>query len=409
MVMVLENSHYPLDARVRMEAETLTEAGLLVEVLAPREPDRPVRETIRGVRVTRFALPDGNGKLLSTAVEYLLACCAITPLVLLRLARRRNGTLHVHNPPDLFFALLWLARRRGWQTVFDHHDDAAGMLRAKLGRDTPAGRILAWMRDRSAGVADLTITTNETQRTLVQPHAQRVTVVRNSPPVWFAQHRPSPPPPTGAGRARLVFLGEIGAQDRVHRTVEVLAELVYNRGVDAELWIVGDGPERAAVEERARELNVTDRVTITGWVAFEEVPRLLARAHVGLDTAAATEVNNGSTMVKILEYLVVGLPVVATELRETHVTGAGALITVGEDTIGAYADPIAELLRSPERWRSAAERAKARGEELLWPAQAEKLMDGYRELNTSLTPFDVRTLTDARPGPSQEGIAAVVE
>jgi glycosyltransferase involved in cell wall biosynthesis len=379
VVMVLENSHYPLDARVRMEAETLIESGLSVEVLAPREADRPVRETIRGVRVTRFPLPDGNGKLLGTAIEYLLACFVITPFVLLRLARRRGGTLHVHNPPDLFFPLLWLARRRGWSTVFDHHDDAAGMLHAKLGRATPAGSLLAWMRERSARVADLTVTTNDTQRKLVQAAARRVVIVRNSPPMWFAEHRPSPPPPTG--RVRLVFLGEIGVQDRVQWTVDILAALVGDRQLDAELLIIGDGPQRQAVQEHARELGVSERVTITGWVPFEEVPRLLASAHVGLDTAAATAVNNGSTMVKIMEYLVVGLPVVATALRETRVTGADAVVTVAEDTIEAYVAPIAELLNSSEDWQARADRARARGTELQWPAQGKKLVAAYHELN----------------------------
>jgi len=402
--MVLENSQYPLDARVRMEAETLTEAGLSVEVLAPREPGRPAREVIRGVRVSRFPLPEGNGRLLGTAIEYLAAACAIAPLVLLRLARRRDGTLHVHNPPDLFFPLLWLARRRGWATVFDHHDDAAGMLRAKLGRRTAVESLLAWMRDRSACAADLTITTNDTQRMLVQSVARRVVIVRNSPPVWFAEHRPSPPPPGGAGRARLVFLGEIGVQDRVQRTVDVLAALVTDRGIDAELLIVGDGPERGAVLEYARELGVSDRVTITGWVPFEEVPRLLAGAHVGLDTAAATEVNDGSTMVKILEYLVVGLPVVATALRETRVTGGDAVVAVAEDTVEAYVTPIVELLSSPASWQASATRARARGTELLWPAQGEKLLAAYRELGAG-----IGSPTRTQQPATQEALAQVVE
>jgi len=36
VVMVLENSRYPLDSRVRKEAESLVASGLSVEVLAPR-------------------------------------------------------------------------------------------------------------------------------------------------------------------------------------------------------------------------------------------------------------------------------------------------------------------------------------------------------------------------------------
>ncbi len=378
VLMVLENNTYPGDARVRLEAESLVESGLSVEVLAPRQSDRPKREVIRGVHVTRFARIDGQGKLLGTAIEYLAACCTITAAVVPRLARKRRGTLHVHNPPDLFFPLFGIARRRGWSSVFDHHDDAAGMLRDKLGRATPAESILAWTRRRSARAADLTITTNDTQRELVEADARRVVVVRNCPPAWFADHRSTAP----HGRARLVFLGEIGAQDRVERTVEILARLVAG-GVDVELLVVGDGPRRRAVEERAEQLDVADRVTITGWVPYEQVPALLASAHVGLDTAPATDVNNGSTMVKIREYLVVGLPVVATALRETRVTGGGALVTVEEDSAEAFLAPLIELLSSPDVWRASADRARARGMELLWPTQAEKLLAAYRELDKS--------------------------
>lgn len=376
VVMVLENNAYPQDARVRREAESLVESGLSVEVLAPRQPDRPTREVIRGVRVTRFRLIDGRGTLAGTAVEYLAACCAVTAAVLPRLARARRGTLHVHNPPDFFFPLLWLARRRGWSTIFDHHDDAAGMLRAKLGRPTLVESMLAWMRRQSARTADLTIATNDTQRELVQSDARRVEVVRNCPPVWFADHRSSAP----TARARLVFLGELGEQDLVERAVEILAQLVRDRGIDAELLIVGDGPRRGAVQQRAEQLGIRDRVTITGWVPYEQVPMLLASAHVGLDTAPATEVNNGSTMVKIREYLVVGLPVVATALRETLVTGGDAIVTVQEDSVEAFVDPLVELLTSAGAWRMSADRARARGMELLWPTQSERLIAAYREI-----------------------------
>jgi glycosyltransferase involved in cell wall biosynthesis len=374
--MVLENCGYPLDARVRLEAESLVESGLSVEVLAPREPGRPVRELIRGVRVTRLPFPDGHGKLLGTAIEYLVALVVITTTVLARLARSRSGTLHLHNPPDFFFPLLWLARWRGWSAVFDHHDDAAGMLRDKLGRPTPVESLLAWMRKESARAADLTITTNDTQRELVEAAARRVVVVRNSPPVWFADHRASPP----AGCARLVFLGEIGVQDRVERSIDILSQLMSDGRVDAELLIIGDGPERRAVEERARHLNVSNGVTITGWVPFEEVPILLASAHVGLDTAPLTEVNHGSTMVKILEYLAVGLPVVASALRETIVTGGDAVVTVTEDSTEAFVTPLIELLTSAEAWQVRAERARARGRQLQWPEQAAALLAAYEDL-----------------------------
>jgi glycosyltransferase involved in cell wall biosynthesis len=123
---------------------------------------------------------------------------------------------------------------------------------------------------------------------------------------------------------------------------------------------------------------VAERVTITGWVPFEEVPALLASAHVGLDTAAPSEVNHGSTMVKIVEYLAVGLPVVATALRETKVTGGDAVVAVEGDSAEAFVAPLVEMLSSPDVRRARAARARARGAGLLWPAQRERLLEGYR-------------------------------
>ncbi len=376
--MVLENCAYPFDSRVRNEAESLTSAGFAVEVLAPREPGRPVHEVIRGVSVTRFPLREGHGALGQTAIEYLLAFFVISGVVISRIARSREGTLHVHNPPDIFFPLLWLANMRGWSTVFDHHDDTEGMLRDKLGRATKLSRVMAWLRSRSARAADLTVTTNETQRSLVAGQARRIVIVRNAPPIWFADHTASPP----HGRARLVFLGEIGTQDRVDRAVEVLDDLVRERGIDAELLIIGDGPERPRVERTVADRQLQDRVAITGIVPYERVPEQLVTAHVGLDTAALTETNHGTTMVKIVEYLAVGLPVVASALRETRITGGSALIAVEEDNVDAFTEAIVHLLTDAHAWNVAAKLARERGAVLRWDAQAAALIAAYEGLRS---------------------------
>ena len=153
----------------------------------------------------------------------------------------------------------------------------------------------------------MTITTNATQRALVADDAGWVVTVRNTPPRWFADHSAQPP----GIRPRLVFLGEIGTQDRVDRAVDVLGYLVGECGIDAELLIIGDGPERGRVERSVIDRRLQDRVTITGLVAYEHVPALLATAHIGIDTSALTTTNHGTSMIKIFEYLAVGLPVVA--------------------------------------------------------------------------------------------------
>jgi glycosyltransferase involved in cell wall biosynthesis len=379
--MVLENNDYPRDSRVRKEAETLASVGWDVEVLAPRVDGQPRHEVCNGVRVRRFRLRDGKGTMRGTAAEYLHALFAVTALVLVRVALRRPGIVHVHNPPDFFFPLMWIARLRGWRAVFDHHDDAAGMLRSMIGRESRVGSALRWLAQRSAATADLTVTTNETQADALRPYAKRLVTVKNAPPDFFAGNRPRAP--RTQDRARLVFLGEIGVQDRVERTVEILEALGTVHGIDAELLIIGDGPCRERVEARAAALGVADRVTITGFVPYEAVPGFLASAHVGLDTSEPTPVNHGSTMIKIVEYLVVGLPVVATPLRESIVTGGNALTVAAGDDVADFAEPVADLLRAPDAWVAAAELAHRRGIQLRWATQGSILVNAYDDLVTS--------------------------
>jgi poly-beta-1,6-N-acetyl-D-glucosamine synthase len=127
VVIVLENDTYAPGSRVCKEAEGLSSAGFAVEVLAPRERGFPTREITRGVKVTRFRSRESYGALGQTAITHLAAACSISVLVLRRIVSSHRGMLHVHSPPDIFSPVLWLARLRGWSTVFDHHDDAEGM------------------------------------------------------------------------------------------------------------------------------------------------------------------------------------------------------------------------------------------------------------------------------------------
>ncbi len=54
VLMLLENSTYPEDWRVRREAETLAQAGYRVMVIAPNDGHEPWREVIDAVHVYRY-------------------------------------------------------------------------------------------------------------------------------------------------------------------------------------------------------------------------------------------------------------------------------------------------------------------------------------------------------------------
>ncbi|HEY0773337.1 MAG TPA: glycosyltransferase, partial [Nocardioidaceae bacterium] len=116
------------------------------------------------------------------------------------------------------------------------------------------------------------------------------------------------------------------------------------------LLIVGDGPERAALEELARSLGVGDAVELAGAVDPADVPSLLHRMHVAVAPYPAIQDFYFSPL-KVYEYLAAGLPIIASRvgsIPEALAHGEfGVLVDPGDPA--ALATAIAALRDDPAR------------------------------------------------------------
>ncbi len=167
---------------------------------------------------------------------------------------------------------------------------------------------------------------------------------------------PNGVPPSSLSRARAqvagVVIGSLGrlteqkGYDLLVRTLPILPE--------ARLVLVGDGPERPALERMARELGVADRLTITGWVS--DAPSRLA----GFDVFALPSRWEGMPL-GILEAMHAGLPVIATDVGsivEVVADGDTGYVVACEDLAGLR-DRLQRLLAAPELRRRMGERGQA--------------------------------------------------
>jgi glycosyltransferase involved in cell wall biosynthesis len=143
--------------------------------------------------------------------------------------------------------------------------------------------------------------------------------------------------------------------DHAFRAVKCLLE----RGVEAEIKVVGTGEAEAAVRRVAGELGLGARVVFTGPLPEPEKDALLRRAHVLLHTSQregwglnVIEANAMGTVAVV--YPVAGL-VESTLHRETGLVAKA-------ETPDALADSLQDLLKGPEAYqryrRNAWERAK---------------------------------------------------
>lgn len=170
----------------------------------------------------------------------------------------------------------------------------------------------------------------------------------------------TPPPDGSALRAGLgigpedYVVGTVGTLTRPEgtRTLLEAAARLRRRGVPVRLLLVGDGPERGALETAAGQLGLTDgTVLFTGMVPHGQV-----RAYHGvLDVFALPRTDDRACRLvpphEPVEAMASGLPVVASdltavrELVEHRVSGA--LVPAQDPT--AWADALEGLFHSPER------------------------------------------------------------
>jgi glycosyltransferase involved in cell wall biosynthesis len=315
----------------------------------------------------------------SYLAEYAVAHAQLIARALIALAQGAR-VLHFHGPPDTLFLAGVFARLARRKVVFDLHDSGPELFLAKFGAAAGAVAALRAAQRQAIRWASHVIVTNESQRELVRDRSSRsasaVSVVRNGPRGReFAE--PSAPRSGALARPRLVYVGALDTQDGVLELPELLADPSL---ATAELTIVGDGPVREQLHARCRRQGVDSRVTFTGQVPHAEIPRLIAEADIGVDPAPGTALNHGSTMIKVLEYMGAGRPLVAYELRETRRSAGDAALYAPCGEPGAFAANVARLAADGERRARMARLARARALELGWETQARVLCEVYERL-----------------------------
>ena len=147
-------------------------------------------------------------------------------------------------------------------------------------------------------------------------------------------------------------VGWVGRMTGVKRTTDVLLAFkrLRERGVDACLCMIGDGPERDQIERRAHELGVMKRTLFLGYQ--EDV----APYYAALDAMILPSGSEG-TPVSAIEALAAGRPVVAT-----RVGGVPDVVRDGEDGFLVAAGDIDQLAERLARLAADEELRRRMGE-----------------------------------------------
>jgi glycosyltransferase involved in cell wall biosynthesis len=261
--------------------------------------------------------------------ELLEVAYSVAAFVRLRSAVRTHRPDIIYERFSLFFfAGIWMRRWSGLPLLlevnaplYEERAENDGLRLRRLGRW--AQRIL-WNR-----VDHVLPVTGVLARTVAEygvPRS-RISVVPNGvDPARFSAVLN-----TGAAKAALAlpprlvlgFTGFIRGWNAVHRVIDFVA--LHRGRFDLHILVVGDGPARDSLSQYAQAKNVSDRITITGIVARDDVARHVA----AFDIAVLPGVTPYSSPLKLFEYLRLGRAIVAPDsenIREILTNGQDALL-----------------------------------------------------------------------------------
>lgn len=181
---------------------------------------------------------------------------------------------------------------------------------------------------------------------------------------------------------RLLFIGRLVERKGVHVLLDALALLPEEPPIH--LQIVGDGPERARLEQRARSLGVADRVTFHGYISREALEDRLHECDV-LTLPAVPDAKGDieGLGVVLLEAMSFGKPVVASMaggITDIVRPGENGLLVPPGDA-AALASALEGLARNPRRMRRMGDVARTDvRERFSWDSILDRLESVYRSL-----------------------------
>ncbi|MEL7156222.1 MAG: glycosyltransferase family 4 protein, partial [Actinomycetota bacterium] len=246
-------------------------------------------------------------------------------------------------------------------------------------------RLLRRFERLSTRIADVVVTTNETAR---RRHINRnrvdpgsITVVRNGPDLDLVREVAPAPAARRDGRTTILYVGSMGRHDGVGELLDAVEVLVTELGrTDAFCVLVGDGAAGDEVRARCRALG-PEHAIMTGWLDHTEVPAYLSAADICVAPEPSNEYNDGCTVIKLMEYMALGKPIVAFDLPEHRVTAGEAALYARPNDTRHFAEQLSELMDDEARRHQLGSAARQRViDQLAWHHQVDDLLAAYQRL-----------------------------
>lgn len=315
---------------------------------------------------------------------------ALPYLPLRRLRRFRPDILHFHTPAGVGFSALALGKILKVPVVGTFHTYLMSreyLDIVHLGRLEPKLSRLVWNYNNFYyNRADVVVSPSESVRRDLLAHGlkRRVVVVPNGVDLTeFSRINKEAAKEIKSkfylGNKVVLYVGRLSKEKSLDVLLAAL-RLVVNDLPEAQLLLVGDGPERKRLQEEVKREGLGGKVIFTGAIPHERLP---ATGVYEASSLFATASKSENQPLSVIEALAKGLPVVGVSSRGMPELVSGNGLLGAPDDVRGMAANIRLLLtdRKLGQELSRAALKKVRGYAI--ENTAEKLLSLYQSLKTS--------------------------
>ncbi len=381
---MLAYTFYENDGRVMRYARALAQTGAQVDAIVLRRDGQPREEMIDGVRVVRIQKREKNerGKLayLHRILRFLLGSAFEVGQ---RHLRQHYDLVHVHSVPDFEVFAALVPKLGGARVILDIHDIVPEFYSAKFGvaPDSLVFGALKLVERCSAAFADHVIVANDLWLEKIVARAARrdkCSAFINYPDlsVFDARLRGR----ADDGRFVMSYPGTLSWHQGLDIAINAFA-IAEPEAPGMELHIHGEGSARPGLERLVQALHLEGKVFLHAPLPQREIVRVMAEADLGVVPKRNDAFGGEAFSTKILEFMALGVPVVAARTRiDAHYFDDSLLRFFSPGDATDLARAMLDAYRDREHSMQLAARALAHAHENSWSARQGSYLEIVQRL-----------------------------
>jgi len=317
-ICLVAHRFYDGNTHMMQFANALAQRGDEVDVICLRRPGLPICSVVDNVNVYRI---QGRNTGENRPLEYLLTNIGFFFHAALVLAwhhlRKRYALVHVQSIPDFLVFTAIVPKLMGTPVILDLRDIVPELYasRFRLSYDSALIRVLLLIERLSIAFANHVIIANPVWYERI---VGRAASPAKCTMMWYYADQATfyaRPKRRKDGKFVLMYPGSLHWHQGLDIAVRAFRR-VLKSVPEAELHIYGDGPEKANLVALTEKLGLQEQVKLRSYVPLAEAIDLMSETDVAVvPKRASCTFGNEAASTKIVEFLSLGVPIVASRTK----------------------------------------------------------------------------------------------